>query len=343
MKYPAGNLYIRTLILVALILFAGCGRTSKVKVLKLGHGLDVTHPVHRAMVYMGKLLEEKSHGTLKLEIYPSGQLGQERECLELLQIGSLAMTKVSASVMENFAPDYQVLGLPYLFRDKDEAFDILNGPIGEQLLSEGKKYWLLGLTFYDAGSRSFYTKDKPIYKPEDLKGLKIRVQPSPTAMHLVSALGGSPTPIPWGELYTALQQGVVDGAENNPPSFYLSHHYEVCKYYSLNEHTIIPDVLLISTHVWNTLTDQEKKWVGGWQRRDRWHSRPAGTESSGHSLRRSDGQSHGRSRSLPARRVPLQLDRRVRCTPTPDCFATKQYRADHRWSVGSPGFPDRSA
>ena len=260
-KHPAGNLHFRILILIVFVLFAGCGRTNKVKILKLGHGLDVNHPVHRAMVYMGKLLEEKSGGTLKLEIYPSGQLGQERECLELLQIGSLAMTKVSASVMENFAPDYQVLGLPYLFKNKDEAFDILNGPVGEQLLSEGKKYWLLGLTFYDAGSRSFYTKDKPIYKPEDLKGLKIRVQPSPTAMHLVSALGGSPTPIPWGELYTALQQGVVDGAENNPPSFYLSHHYEVCKYYTLNEHTIIPDVLLISTHVWNNLTDQEKKWV----------------------------------------------------------------------------------
>jgi tripartite ATP-independent transporter DctP family solute receptor len=163
--------------------------------------------------------------------------------------------------MENFAPDYQVLGLPYLFKNKEESYKILDGEIGEQLLQEGKKFWLLGLTFYDAGSRSFYTKDKPIRTPDDLKGLKIRVQPSPTAMHMVKAFGGSPTPIPWGELYTALQQGVVDGAENNPPSFYLSHHYEVCKYYSLNEHTIIPDVLLISTHVWNTLTSQEQKWV----------------------------------------------------------------------------------
>ncbi len=238
-----------------------CGRTNKVTVLKLAHGLDVHHPVHRAMVFMGKRMAELSGGKLKLEIYPSGELGQERECLELLQIGSLAMTKVSASVMENFAPDYQVLGLPYLFKNKEEAFKVLDGDIGDQLLQEGKKYWLMGLTFYDAGSRSFYTKDKPIYTPDDLKGLKIRVQPSPTAMHMVSAFGGSPTPIPWGELYTALQQGVVDGAENNPPSFYLSHHYEVCKYYSLNEHTIIPDVLLISTHVWNKLSDQEKKWI----------------------------------------------------------------------------------
>jgi TRAP-type C4-dicarboxylate transport system substrate-binding protein len=117
------------------------------------------------------------------------------------------------------------------------------------------------LCFYDAGSRSFYTKNKPILKPDDLRGLKIRTQESPTSVKLVKALGGSATPIAWGELYTALQQGVVDGAENNPPSFYLSRHYEVCKHYALDEHTMVPDVLIISTIIWNDLSDQEKKWI----------------------------------------------------------------------------------
>jgi tripartite ATP-independent transporter DctP family solute receptor len=248
-------------IFLIFLITTSCGNLGKSRILKLGHGLDTSHPVHLAMVFMAERLEEKSAGKMKLEIYPAGQLGQERECLELLQIGSLAMTKVSAQIMENFAPDFQVFGLPYIFRDREHAFMVFDGPVGEKLLNEGRKFWLLGLTFYDAGSRSFYTKDKPIFKPDDLRSLKIRVMPSTTAMNTVRAFGGSPTPIPWGELYTALQQGVVDGAENNSPSFYFSHHYEVCKYYSLNEHTIIPDVLLISTHVWDRLSESEKKWV----------------------------------------------------------------------------------
>src|SRR5690606_929330 len=118
-----------------------------------------------------------------------------------------------------------------------------------------------GLCYYDAGSRSFYTKSHPIETPDDLKGLKIRVMESATSMAMVKNLGGAPTPITWGELYTALQQGVVDGAENNPPSFYLSRHYEICKYYSIDEHTVLPDVLVVGTHLWDKLNPQEQKWL----------------------------------------------------------------------------------
>jgi len=243
------------------LLFLGCNVSSETKTIRLGHGLDVSHSVHKAMVKMGEDLFERSGGKLKLEIYPSQQLGTERECLELLQIGSLDMTKVSVGVLENFAPKIKVLGLPYLFRDRQHSFDVLDGPIGQMLLNEGEKYWLKGLGYYDAGSRSFYTMNKPIDKPSDLEGEKIRVMESVTAVNMVKALGGSPTPISWGELYTSLQQGVVDGAENNPPSFYLSRHYEVCKYYSLDEHTVLPDVLLIGTYAWNKLNEQEQKWL----------------------------------------------------------------------------------
>ncbi|WP_291965122.1 TRAP transporter substrate-binding protein [Maribacter sp.] len=246
---------------ILVITFIGCEIQTDVKTLRLGHGLDVSHSVHKAMVKMGEDLLERSGGRLKLEIYPSQQLGTERECLELLQIGSLDMTKVSVGVLENFAPKMKVLGLPFLFRDRQHSFNVLDGPIGEMLLSEGEKYWLKGLGYYDAGSRSFYTMNKPIEKPEDLVGEKIRVMESATAVNMVKALGGSPTPISWGELYTSLQQGVVDGAENNPPSFYLSRHYEVCKYYSLDEHTVLPDVLLIGTYVYDKLNEQEQKWL----------------------------------------------------------------------------------
>jgi tripartite ATP-independent transporter DctP family solute receptor len=248
-------------ILILAITLLGCGADNKTKTIRLGHGLDVSHSVHKAMVKMGEDLQERSGGKLKLEIYPSQQLGTERECLELLQIGSLDMTKVSVGVLENFAPKMKVLGLPFLFRDRQHSFDVLDGPIGQMLLNDGEKYWLKGLGYYDAGSRSFYTMNKPIEKPSDLEGEKIRVMESVTAVNMVKALGGSPTPISWGELYTSLQQGVVDGAENNPPSFYLSRHYEVCKYYSLDEHTVLPDVLLIGTYVWDKLNEQEQKWL----------------------------------------------------------------------------------
>jgi tripartite ATP-independent transporter DctP family solute receptor len=163
--------------------------------------------------------------------------------------------------MESFAVDYKVFGLPYIFKSKEHSFRIMDGDIGKDLLMSSEKKWIRGLCYYDAGSRSFYMKTKPINHPDDLSGLKIRVMASITAVEMVRALGGSATPISWGELYTALQSGVVDGAENNPPSLYTSRHYEVCKYYSLDEHTTIPDVLVVSKVIWDKLSEQEKEWL----------------------------------------------------------------------------------
>jgi tripartite ATP-independent transporter DctP family solute receptor len=239
----------------------GCQLIHKTKSLKLAHGLPTDHPVHKAMAVMAERTEEISEGQLKIEIYPSGQLGSEQQCVELLQIGSLDITKVSAAVMESFTDEYKVLGLPYLFESKEHAFRVLDGEIGKELLLSTQNKWIRGLCFYDAGSRSFYTIEKPILTPDDLEGMKIRVMKSKTAMQMVEALGGSPTPISYGELYTALQSGVVDGAENNPPSFYTSHHYEVCKHYSLDEHNAVPDVLIIGTKAWKKLNKEEQGWL----------------------------------------------------------------------------------
>ncbi len=249
-----------TIVIWSILVLFGCSQINQTKSLKLAHGLDSQHPVHKGMEYMAERLAEKSDGKLLMEIYPSQQLGTERQCLELLQIGSLAMTKVSAAVMENFAPNIQVFSLPYIFKSREHNYKVLDSEVGKKLLLQGEKYWLRGLTYFDAGQRSFYTKD-PVQKPADLEGKKIRVQESVTAMNLVRSMGGAPTPISWGELYTALQQGVVDGAENNPPSFYTSRHYEVCKYYTLNEHTAVPDILVIGTIAWNNLSKQEQQWL----------------------------------------------------------------------------------
>ena len=249
------------LVTLASMLIFGCNPQSDITVVKLGHGLDPVHPVHQGMVYMAEKVAEKSGGKMRVDIYPSQQLGTERELLELLQLGSLGMTKVTAAVLESFAPSYKAFSVPYLFKDRDHHFRVLEGEIGKELLLASQKYWLRGLAYYDAGSRSFYTKEKPIRTPADLAGLKIRTLESKTQVEMVNTMGGAATPISWGELYTALQQGVVDGAENNPPSFYTSRQYEVCKYYTLDEHTTIPDVLLISTIVWEALTPQEQQWL----------------------------------------------------------------------------------
>jgi len=256
MKKAVIGLFVILLCLI-FVVFSGCGKKENdVKVLKLAHGLDITHPVHKAMEFMAEKVYEKSGGRLRVDIYPSEQLGSERECIEQLQIGGLAMTKTSSSPLESFVSEVKVLGLPYLFRDSEHYWKVLLGPIGKELLAAGEKVGLKGLCFYDAGARSFYTTDKPIHSPEDLKGLKIRVQKSQIALKMVQAMGGAATPIDWGELYTSLQQGVVDGAENNPPSFYTSLHYEICNYYSLDEHTMPPDMLLISTSVWKKLSPE---------------------------------------------------------------------------------------
>lgn len=273
------------LMLIVPFFLISCENINQTTELKLAHGLDPSHPVHKGMVYMGQVLEEISEGKMKLEIYPSGQLGTEQQNIELLQIGSLAITKVSAAVLESFTDNYQVLGLPYIFKSKEHSYKVLDGEVGEELLLSIDRYNMRGLCFYDAGARSFYTINKPINHPDDLKGMKIRVMQSQTAMGLIRAMGGSATPISWGELYTALQSGVVDGAENNPPSLYTSHHYEVCKYYSINEHTMVPDVLVVSTVVWNKLTDQEKKWLSEAAKRSVPKQRELWAESERESLR----------------------------------------------------------
>jgi tripartite ATP-independent transporter DctP family solute receptor len=279
---------LNLLLFSSLLFLSSCSERDHITVLKLAHGLDRSHSVHQGMVYMAEKVYEKSDGHMRLDIYPSGQLGSERENVEMLQIGSLAITKVSAAVMESFAPSYRVFGLPYIFTSREHAQKVFDGDIGKEILVDGEEFWLRGLTFYDAGSRSFYTKDRPIEHPNDLRGLKIRVMPSPSAVNMVRAFGGSPTPISWGELYTALQGGVVDGAENNPPSFYLSHHYEVCKYYSLNEHSTIPDVLLISTKIWNTLTPQEQQWLQEAADESAIHQRELWIESEQYSLMKAE-------------------------------------------------------
>lgn len=240
---------------------SGGGDAANTTILRFAHGLDQNHPVHAGIMHFAERVEALSGGELVVRVFPNGQLGSEPECVEQVQRGALAMSKTSAGPMESFVPAMAAFNLPYLFRDEDHYWRVLSGPIGRELLAAGASVGLHGLCYYDAGARSFYTVTRPILAPEDLRELKIRVQPSKLARELVSSLGAGPTPIPWGELYTALQQSMVDGAENNPPSFLSSRHYEVARHLSLNEHTRVPDMVVFSQKIWDALPPHQRAWI----------------------------------------------------------------------------------
>jgi tripartite ATP-independent transporter DctP family solute receptor len=236
------------------------GQASKT-VLKLGHVLPPSHPVHLALEFMARRVAELSNGAVEIQVFPGGQLGSEPENIEQAQRGALAMVKTSAGALEGFVPDMAVFGLPYLFRDDGHFWNVLLGNVGREILKAGEAQGIHGLCYYDSGSRSFYTVSQPILTPADVREKKIRVLPSKAARDMITTLGGGPTPIPFGELYSALQQGMIDGAENNPPSFFSSRHYEVARHYSLDEHTRIPDVIIVSKKLWDGLSPQVRAWI----------------------------------------------------------------------------------
>lgn len=234
------------------------------RVLLLGHALGTAHPVHRGMEVFADEVARRSGGRLRVEIHADGKLGSERELLELLQIGSIAITKVSAGQLEAFAPEFGVLGLPFLFEDRDHFWRFAGSEDADALLASAVPRRIRGIAWYDAGARSFYLSPRSgrsVRTPEDLRGLAIRVMPSRSALAMVEALGAKPVPIPFGELYTALDAGTVDGAENNPPSLFASRQYEVAASYSLTEHLVLPDVLVIGTAAWDRLDAEQQAWI----------------------------------------------------------------------------------
>ncbi len=241
-------------------------KNDSARTITVAHGLPVEHPVHEGIKEFGRELATLSGGTLKVNIFPGAQLGNETVCLEKTQQGEIDVTKVSTAPVGNFVPVFKLFSLPYLFRDRDHYWRVLDSDVGGDLLTElstletGESSGLVGMTWFDAGSRSFYATSD-LEGPESLAGLKIRVMQDPVAEATVKALGASAVTMSFGELYTSLKQGGVDGAENNPPSLYSSRHFEVCKNYLLDEHSRIPDVLVAGSKFWDSLNDTEKQWV----------------------------------------------------------------------------------
>ncbi|MAA99039.1 MAG: TRAP transporter substrate-binding protein DctP [Stappia sp.] len=239
-------------------LIAALASTAEARTLKLNHNNPEDHPLHKSLEFMADRVNELTDGDLKVRVYANAQLGNQRESMELMQNGSLDMARSNASELEAFEESYAALNLPFIFANEDHYYKVLSGEIGDDILASSRDKGFIGVAFYVEGARSFYA-NKEINSPADLEGMKIRVQPSPSAIRMVELLGGSPTPIAWGELYSALQQGVVDGAENNPLALTSARHGEVAKVYSNDEHTMIPSVVMISTQTWDSLSEEERK------------------------------------------------------------------------------------
>lgn len=230
---------------------------AEARTLRLNHNNPEDHPVHLSMQRMADEVEETTGGSVKIRIYANGQLGSQRESTEQVQNCSLDMARSNTAELEAFVPSYAVFNLPYMFASEEHFDQVIAGDLGQQILDSGIDQGIRGLAYYTEGARSFYA-NKPILSPDDLKGVKMRVQPSPSAVRMIELLGGNPTPIGWGELYSALQQGVVDGAENNPTALTTARHGEVAKHFSLDEHTLIPSVVFISNCAWEELTPDEQ-------------------------------------------------------------------------------------
>jgi tripartite ATP-independent transporter DctP family solute receptor len=222
------------------------------------------YPTVAAIASMGKKLEAATNGRVSIQIYPSMQLGGEKEAIEQAQVGALALARVSVGALGPVVDDLNVFNLPYLFRNTAHMQKVIDGPIGQELLDKvtnNPKAGLVGLCWMDAGARSLYDTKKAIRNIDDLKGMKFRVMGNPMFVDMMNALGGNGVSMGYDQVFNALQTGVVDGAENNPPSFVFDNHYTVAKYYTLDEHLIVPEILVMSKRVWDALTPADQTLV----------------------------------------------------------------------------------
>jgi tripartite ATP-independent transporter DctP family solute receptor len=216
------------------------------------------YPTALAVKHMGKLLNDQTSGRLGVRVYASGSLGTEKDNIEQLRIGGLDMMRVHISTLNSVVPETIVTVLPFMFRSTDHMRKVLDGPIGDEILTAMEAQGLVGLAFYDSGARSFYTSKKQIKTVADLKGLKIRVPQSDVFVAMIESLNANPTPMPAGEVYTAMKTGIVDAAENNWPTFEASRHFEAAKYFNLSEHSRAPDILVFSKKIWDKLSKEDQ-------------------------------------------------------------------------------------
>ncbi len=265
-------LVLALLLVLVAGLVAGCGGSKQpadsgkpadtkkeVLVLKAGHSVAETHPYHLGLLKFKELIEAGTNGAVELQIFPASSLGAERELIEGMQIGSVDVVLSSTGPIGGFAPKMGVVDLPFLFRDNEHAYKVLDGPIGDSLLKELETAGIIGLAFWENGFRNITNNKREVKTPADLKGLKLRTMENPVHMATFKQLGADPTPMAFSELFTALQTGAMDGQENPIPIIYNSRFYEVQKYVSLTGHFYSPAPLMVSKITWDKLTAEQKE------------------------------------------------------------------------------------
>lgn len=250
---------------MGLVVLSGCGTTEASSeeqiVLRYAYASN-SQPVIDSMVEFGRLVEEKTDGQVTVEYFPDGQLGSETELIELTQTGGIDFTKVSGSALEGFSKDYSIFSVPYLFDSEEHFFEVMeNKAITDEIYNSTEELGFVGITYYDSGQRSFYMTDGPVNSLSDLKGKKIRVMQSETAIKMVELLGASPVPMGSSEVYTSLQSNLINGAENNEFVLYTAGHGGVAKYYSYDEHTRVPDIVIMNSEVKERLTNEQYEAV----------------------------------------------------------------------------------
>ena len=250
-------------ILLAPLLLAACGDRKGVPARPLfaADSQPDDYPTTQGLHAIDRLLNERTNGEMRVRVYPGGQMGAEKDTLEIAVFGGLDLTRVNLAPINSIVPETIVLALPFLFRSIAHSRAVFDGEVGRKILDSMMSYGLRGMCYYDSGARSFYNTKRPIYTPADIAGMKIRVQNSDIYVAMMQALGANPTPIPYGEVYQSLIQGVVDGAENNYPSYESSRHFEAAGHYSLTRHVMAPEVLVASRRSWDRMSPEEQTYL----------------------------------------------------------------------------------
>jgi tripartite ATP-independent transporter DctP family solute receptor len=249
---------LRTIAPVVALFLAAMWTSAVAREFRAADSQNENYPTVQALRYMGGLVAERSGGRHHIRVFHSRQLGEEKETIEQTRAGAIDLNRTNGALIGNFVPAMNVLAMPFLFRSIEHLQKVLDGPIGSEILNSFEPYGFVGLAFYDSGARSIYNSARPVRSIADIKGLRLRVQQSELMSDTIRALGAEPIMLPYGQVLTALSTVLIDGAENNWPSFVTSGHYKFAGYYTLTEHAMSPEVLVMSQKAWESLSAEDR-------------------------------------------------------------------------------------
>jgi tripartite ATP-independent transporter DctP family solute receptor len=249
----------RTVTLVVALLLTVASTSVFAREFRAADTQSEEYPTVQALRYMGRLIADRTGGRLQIRVFHSNQLGEEKETIEQTRVGAIDLNRTNVALIGTFVPAMNVLAMPFLFRSIDHLQKVLDGPIGTEILNSFEPYGFVGLTFYDSGARSIYNDVRPVRSLADMKGLRIRVQQSELMSQMIKSLGAEPVELPYGQVLTGLSTHLIDGAENNWPSYVTTGHYKYAGFYTLTEHTMSPEVLVMSLKAWQSLTPEDQQ------------------------------------------------------------------------------------